>query len=209
MSGIYWLFAVALTLRDQWDMYAIVALIFGWVLVAYTTIQEKSFRPAVIVSSVLHAAAHVLVLVLAAHWLKGWNETYLAAPGQWFDVWIWLGKLLVEMGVIGFLVGSTLFGWNMLITCRWFRMNRNDAFSALRIGAYNNFVRMRLTEDSVQFFAIGLEQVPARDDWIENPQHGAATPGEPRFVAKQGLRPHLIETFTIIPTPKQPGSHSP
>lgn len=67
---------------------------------------------------------------------------------------------------IGFLIGSTLFGLNMLVTCLLFRMNRNDAFSSLRIGAYNNFLRFRLTEDGFDMFVVGLENVPQRDDWI-------------------------------------------
>ncbi len=50
------------------------------------------------------------------------------------------------------LIGSSFFGWNMMLTCRYLRMNRNDAFSALRIGAFNNFKRMKITENAIKFF---------------------------------------------------------
>ena len=88
---------------------------------------------------------------------------------------------------VGFLVGSTLFGLNMLVTCLCLRMNRNDAFSSLRIGSYNNFLRLRLTEDGFDVFAIGLEEVPGRDDWIANPMHkpGHPDPG-PARVSSEG-----------------------
>ncbi len=42
------------------------------------------------------------------------------------------------MALVGVVLGSSYFGLNILITCRWLRMNRNDAFSALRIGRFNN-----------------------------------------------------------------------
>jgi hypothetical protein len=74
-------------------------------------------------------------------------------------------------------------------------MNRNDAFSALRVGAYNNFVRMKISEESVEFFVVGLEKVPSRDDWQVNPKHRANTPEEPRFIPRTPLQPHLIERF--------------
>ncbi|WP_315720753.1 MULTISPECIES: hypothetical protein [unclassified Bradyrhizobium] len=50
----------------------------------------------------------------------------------------WLGCLDLEMALVGVVLGSSYFGLNILITCRWLRMNRNDAFSALPIGRFNN-----------------------------------------------------------------------
>jgi hypothetical protein len=71
--------------------------------------------------------------------------------GQWYSVWKWLGILVLEMGAVGFLFGSTYCGLNMLLTCRWLRMNRNYAFSALRIGHYNNFLRPALKATKSKF----------------------------------------------------------
>jgi hypothetical protein len=197
MGLIYWLLAVAVTLRNQWDMYAGVAVIFGWALIGYTFSQEKSRRAAVWISSTLHAAAHTLLLLYSATCLAKFNAAHFALSGAWYSNWLWLGLLLAEMFPIGFLLGSSFFGWNMMLTCRFFRMNSNDAFSALRLGAYNNFVRMKITEDNVEFFVIGLEQPPRRDDWTENPKHGPHTTDQPRFLPKAPLQPHLIETFSL------------
>jgi hypothetical protein len=87
----------------------------------------------------------------------------------------------------------------MLITCLCLRMNRNDAFSSLRIGGYNNFIRLRLAEDGFDVFAVGLEEVPSRDDWIANPKHkqGSPDPEQPVFLPKVGLKPHLIEKVSV------------
>ena len=195
MGLIYWLLAIAVTLRDQWDMYFFVAVIFGWSLIGYTTNQEKSYRPAVLVTSALHALAHILVVIFVTRWFAALNDTNFILTGAWYSNWKWLGILLIEMFPVGFLVCSSFFGWNMLLTCRYLRMNRNDAFSALRVGAYNNFVRMKISEESVEFFVVGLEKVPSRDGWQVNLKHRANTPDEPRFVPRTPLQPHLIERF--------------
>ena len=74
-------------------------------------------------------------------------------------------------------------------------MNRNDAFSSLCIGGYNNFLRLRIAEDGFDVFAVGLEDVPSRDDWIANPKHkqGHPDPEQPVFIPKVDLKSHLIE----------------
>jgi hypothetical protein len=197
MGFVYWLLAIAVTLRNEWDMYGLVTIIFGWALIGYTTNQEKSYRPTVLITSALHALLHILVLIYATRCFAAFNDANFALTGAWYSVWKWLGILLLEMFPVGFLVGSSFFGWNMMLTCRYFRMNRNDAFSALRIGAYNNFVRLKITEESADFFVIGLNDVPGRDDWQKNPKHGPHTPDEPRFLPKEKLVPHLIETFSL------------
>ncbi|MCK1612481.1 MULTISPECIES: hypothetical protein [unclassified Bradyrhizobium] len=52
----------------------------------------------------------------------------------------WFGLLATEMETA--LIGITLFGSNMLITCLFFRIIGNDAFCSLHIGAYSNFLRL-------------------------------------------------------------------
>jgi hypothetical protein len=107
------------------------------------------------------------------------------------------GILLLEMGSVRFLLGSTYFGLNMLSTCRWLRMNRNDAFSALRIGRYNNFLRLCIKDDEITVPAVGLESVPHRDDWNYNANYKPGNPDEPRWVPSKPLAPRLIEKFTV------------
>jgi hypothetical protein len=101
------------------------------------------------------------------------------------------------MGVTGFLVGSTLFGLNLLITCALFRMNFNDAFSAFRMNRYNNLLRLRIHGDNVDVFAIGLNDVPKRPDWVPNPNREDGNQDESAYIPSKPLQPHLIEKFTI------------
>lgn len=227
MGLIYFTVGVLIGLRDKPDMYVLTAVLIGAGILGYTTTQENvsisqlfrtwrkrlkwpdQFKPldneklwlqsqkaaVVVSSSLVHAGAHVATATAAAHYFR---LKYDVVPtGQWYDVWIWIGVLLVEMGLIGFLAGGTIFGLNMLITCRWLRMNRNDAFSALRIGKYNNFIRLKIKGDTAQLYAIGLEDIPSRDDWNENPAYKQGSSEQPRWIPTDPLRPHLIETITI------------
>ncbi|UWU81612.1 hypothetical protein N2603_42495 [Bradyrhizobium huanghuaihaiense] len=203
MGAIYGLCGLAISLRDEWDVRIIVTAVFAWALMGYAINQEKSSGPGVLISSAIHSLAQATAVITSGHLFRLWNEATPLFPGQWFDVWLWLIRLAVEMGVVGFLVGSTLFGLNLLITCRWMRMNRNDAFSALRLGRYNNFLRLRIEGDTVDIFAVGLDDVPHRDDWIANPECPQARndPYQPVFIAKNGLKPHLIETIRVQSSP--------
>lgn len=199
MGVIYWLAAIGITLRHEWDAYIIVAFLFASGIVGYTYSQEKphgdSRKAVVLISSVLHAAAHVVAVIWFTRLFADWNATHFNLSGHWYDVWMWLGLLLVEMGTVGFLIGGTLFGLNLLFTCRYLRMNHNDAFSAFRLGAYNNFLRIRIKDDELQIYAIGLEDVPQRHEWSANPKRGE--PGEPVFVSSTPLSPHLIEKIAV------------
>ncbi len=199
MGGIYFLFAVLISLRDRPDVYALIAVIFGASLIGYTFKQEVSRKFKIWSSAAVHAAAHVFVLIYAARYAIAYNSASFTWNGEWWEFWKWFGLLAVEMVPVGFLVGSTLFGLNMLITCLLLRMNRNDAFSSLRIGAYKNFLRFRLTENGFDMYVVGLERVPRREDWIANPKHvkGKPDPEIPVFVPKNGFAPHLIEKVSV------------
>ena len=139
----------------------------------------------------------MVVLLYFIRFFAQWNDAHLTLTGQWYGIWKWLGILLIEMGSVGFVVGSTIFGLNLLITCRCFRMNYNDAFSAFRLGSYNNFLRLRITGNTLEIFAIGLQDVPKRHEWTANPKAAHGNPEEPVFVPIVPLRPHLIERVVV------------
>ena len=104
---------------------------------------------------------------------------------------------MIEIGAVGFLVGSAIFGLNLLITCLCFGMNYNDAFSALRLNRFNNFLRLRIKDDNIEVFAIGLNDVPKRSQWVANPKARHGNPEEPVFIATPDLQPHLIERIGL------------
>ena len=66
-------------------------------------------------------------------------------------------------------VAAFLFGLNLLVTCMWFNMNHNDAFSAMRVFDYRHFLRIRILGDQITVYPVGLERVPRRSEWQDNP----------------------------------------
>ena len=157
--------------------------------------KEKTKSAVVFVTSALHTAAHVWALWYFASWADEINARF-AFTGEWHNVWIWLGVLLVEMGLVGFFVGSSFFGWNMMITSALFRMNTNDAFSAFRHEGYKNFLRFHFNNEELEIYAIGLDRVPRREDWVANRAH-ATDKTAAVFVPTKPLCPHLIEKIQV------------
>jgi hypothetical protein len=189
-------------------------MIFGWSIIGYTTNQEKahvigatselekSRGWTVLISSALHAAAHACVAIWFAQFFAAWNSAHPFVEGTWYSGWVWLGTLLGQMGLVGFTIGSTIFGLNLLITCLRFRMNRNDAFSSFRLGRFNNFSRLRIQNEQLEVFVVGLDDVPRRDGWKRNPiknplQGDKSNQDVPIFVPRNDFTPHLIERFTV------------
>jgi hypothetical protein len=233
MAAIYWVVGIAVSSRNQWDVYIIVALIFGWAIIGYTTNQEKtqafgyeekedaSDREKaeqgrkkkrgwiVLSSSVIHSAAHVTAVMFFASFFADYNVAHPLFAGNWYSGWVWIAVLFAQMGIAGFVVGSTIFGLNLLVTCRWLRMNRNDAFSSLRLGRFNNFLRLQIRNEKLEIHVVGLDDVPDRDGWKGNPTpnplvHGKRDQTVPIFVPRTALAPKLVETFKVEPKAVQP-----
>lgn len=150
-----------------------------------------------ILSSLIHAFLQTVAVILFARFFAHYNETHFNFGSEWYGGWLRFLTLLLEMGVVGFLVGSTIFGLNMLLTCAFLRMNYNDAFSAFRLNRYNNFLRLRIKGHSIEVFAIGLENVPEREAWTANPNAQAGNPDEPVFLPGDPLQPHIIEKVVV------------
>ena len=197
MGVIYWIIGAALTLRPEWDAFVIVFLVFAGALTKYTQYQEKSKRFAIYASGFLQGFGHTCAVILVAKGAAALNDGHFAS-GQWYDVWLWLLALLVEVGIPGGLIGEFLFGLNLLITCRWCKMNDNDAFSALRLDTYRNFLRIRIKGNEVTIYAIGLDAIPSRHEWRPNPNACAGNSAEPVFLPAQPLRPHFIQKPIIV-----------
>jgi hypothetical protein len=74
-------------------------------------------------------------------------------------------------------------------------MNTNDAFSALRLDTYKNFLRIKIKDNEVTIYPLGLDAVPRRDDWVENRDGNG-----PIFVPPTPLAYHLIEPAIVVRT---------
>jgi hypothetical protein len=55
---------------------------------------------------------------------------------------------------------GALFGIYLYASSRWWNLNHNDAFSAMRLDSHRNFPRLRIKDDAVTIYPIGLDRVP-------------------------------------------------
>jgi hypothetical protein len=106
--------------------------------------------------------------------------------------------------VIGGLIGAFIFGCYWVITSALFAMHP-DAFSALAIKDYKNFLRMRFERDKLTIYPIALDRVPERREWrVFDPKQDRELKHEPLLVAKNGLQARLIEPPIVITRPGEP-----
>ena len=138
----------------------------------------------------LHGTAH-LAAALGAKWAAAALTAALASSP--------LARLLLVDALIfgfGWLVGSWIMGTYLLISLNGFHRHANEAFSALHIPDFKNFVRFCIAPDGVlHIFVFGIDRVPRR--WRElRTDHAAPTlvPDDPRATP-----PRLIERVTLIP----------
>jgi hypothetical protein len=194
LAGVYALLTFILTSRWHWDVALLEYLALFGIFLAYTGYQEN-FSKRVAVLSAVHALAHFVAVLLFALVLPWLGE--LIWP---FARWNWL-LWLAFVGVFTTLVGSplagTLFGLNLLVTCRYFDINHNDAFSAMKLDSHRHFLRIRILGDTLQVYPIALDRVPKRHEWRENPARKTDRSASV-FVPPDSIAPHLIEGPVVI-----------
>ena len=111
--------------------------------------------------------------------------------------------------IVGGLIGAFIFGCYWVITSVLFGMHP-DAFSALAIKDYKNFLRMKFEEDKVTIYPIALDRVPMRWEWRAGGTKADLTNEKlkhsPLIVPWRELRPRLIEGPIEILRPGKPPS---
>jgi hypothetical protein len=64
-------------------------------------------------------------------------------------------------------------------------MHANDAFSAMRLGSYRHFLRLKIKGDELTIYPIGIDKEPRRSVWIRNPGYKEGDQNTPVFVPER------------------------
>ena len=83
----------------------------------------------------------------------------------------------LEMAVVGGLIGGFVWGLYWVLANVIMRMHCGDAFAALRIKDYRNFLRMRFEPDRLTIYPIGIDRVPGARGWQDAPPAAPGTWG--------------------------------
>jgi len=108
--------------------------------------------------------------------------------------------------LIGGFVGGSIFGCYWVITSALFGMHP-DAFSALAIKDYKNFLRMKFEKDKLTIYPIALDRVPGPKEWRPWRKSDYKDPNlkhRPLLVPKRDMKPRLIEGPIEIHRANQP-----
>jgi hypothetical protein len=122
-------------------------------------------------------------------------------PAQQSDARKAVGFFLypVQMVVLGGLIGGSLWGFYWVLTGIFGRMHSEDAFAALRIRNYKNFLRLKFERDKLTIYPLGLDKLPRADHWMNAPPGGSHLPNNPALVAVKPINVRLIEPPIVIP----------
>lgn len=140
------------TLTEPFSLYWV--LLCFIVFLFFTDTSSKIYRW---VAGPIHAAAH-----LAATFIISWQVSYWLSGGRGLDFGS-IGQLLEASGLIfagGWVVGSMIMGLYLFVSLNIFGRHHNDAFSALKIADYKNFLRLKIEDNGeLVIFPVGVKKV--------------------------------------------------
>ena len=194
----------------------IMALLLVSALTAFLTL--KLFNP--IIGAAILSARLIVGEVVSNFWYSGTDADLKAmyecagnfdwtgaAADTWKCVPQLLGRDAFYIGVtalaqaatsilVGGIIGAFIFGCYWVITSVVFSMHQ-DAFSALAIKDYKNFLRMKFEKDRLTIYPIALDRVPGPKEWraCDPKRHpeDAKLDHKPLLVPVGTMKPRLIE----------------
>lgn len=125
--------------------------------------------------------------------MVGWTALKLSWPE---DESAFGAVYLAWLVAIGSVASALTMGAYLAVCCRWLRAHGNEAFSAMALTRYKNFLRIHIDRDGVlTVYPIGLDR--ANDRWrVDGDNDDVEAP----WLAPDGvtLRPRLVDAPIVI-----------
>jgi hypothetical protein len=103
------------------------------------------------------------------------------------------------MIALGALIGGSLWGFYWVLTGVFGRMHSEEAFAALRLKNYKNFLRLKFEPDKLTIYPLGIDKMPGPDHWMNAPRGKAnPMPNNPKLIAVKPIDVRLIENPIVI-----------
>ena len=155
------------------SLYWVLAIFLGFFV--FTDTYSKIYR---FVAGSIHGIIHLLAVFFIS-----WGASYFLSGGSGLD-FNSIGQLMLAGGLIflgGWIFGSFIMGVYLFISLNLFSRHHNEAFSALKIADYKNFIRLKIEANGdLIVFPIGIRRVVKK--WQENSdlrQAPRITPDDP------------------------------
>lgn len=148
-----------LTVSQPAVMLALVAV----ALVGFFYFSVGSRKLRLLWGTLAHGGAHIAAVLALAHLITCW---FGADPTDWHTALPRLLGLLIG----GYLLGPIIMGLYLLISLNVFGTHHNEAFSALRIKHYKNFLRMCVRANGdLDIYPVGVPHLNKPPILIEGP----------------------------------------
>ena len=187
------------TLTDPVNGLWLAAVVGAFIFFTDTHVRWYRF-----VGGALHATIH-----LVAAFTLGWCG-YILATALLPETAQWLPELVIVLAcllafTVGGAVGAWILGGYLHVSLAWFGRHSNEAFSALRIEDYKQWLRCRVrSSGELEIQALGLERVPRR--WRERSAGLVADDPQataPRLIEQVVLRPRADGGYAVHGTDMQ------
>ena len=180
IAALYAVFAASLYAAAEIGLgWTVVSVLTGLTmvlsLVVYADGDTKRWKRGF---GVAHSIAHMILAALPA------VVAALLTNAHWVVL-----PLLVVAALIGFFAGGSVFGEYLILSHRRAPKHANEVLACQGIPDYKNFLRLRLDEDGLTIYPIGVRRVPR--EWKANPE---GRPEEPCLIPDDGeMTTELIE----------------
>ena len=192
----FWFKAMKITvdrmIEEPLVILVVVLLLLG--LVFFTDSNSTKFKW---FGGLLHGAAHLTAAFMlgwlayvVSLWLSArWGVPVPPEHSTLYNV-IWFASVLVICGVGGYILGALIMGAYLYISLHVFGRHSNEAFSALKIEGYKNFLRLHIDKKGdLTIYPIKIDEVPGTDEWTDEGEY---------FRPAGGTVPALIENKPIV-----------
>lgn len=189
---------VADALVKPFALFWVLIILGGFIL--FTDTHSKLYRCVMgSIHGLIHLAAAFFVSWSVSFWLSGGRGIGDGSISQMF-----LAALLIFIG--GWISGSFIMGFYLLISLNIFKQHPNEAFSALGIADYKNFIRLKIDKaGDLTIYPVGVRRVTRK--WKEQ----KSKQGEAGLIPddRKATLPELIETPITIQKSKPNAARTP
>ena len=170
----------------------LVVVLLVLALIFFTDSNSKIYKR---VGGAIHGLTHlsaVFFLGWLSYLLSQWINARYVTGGETARNLVWFATVVVICGVGGYLIGAFIMGVYLFVSLHFFGRHDNEAFSAMKIEDYKNFVRMHIDANGdLAIYPVKIERVARRWDYVKNGRYGYYEPQVP-------LKPELIEEIKPV-----------
>lgn len=176
-------------IAEPMALIVVVLMLLG--LIFFTDSNSKAYRRR---AGLIHGLTHLTAIFFLGWWgyrLSRWIATSYGIVGETTQNLVWFGCIFLVCGIGGYLIGSFIMGLYLFVSLHIFGRHDNEAFSAMKIEDYKNFLRMHIDQaGNLTIYPIKIEKVGREWNYKKNN-------GDGFYESKDELKPEPIEEKPI------------